>query len=189
MRKPLRLLLPLLLVALALTACYEPLEYELVINVSDTGAYEMSFDGTIGAYLITQAELDGTPPEELEAMVSEASGYIEENPTVTASEYRGGGIFYVRGTQSFSSTDMGVIFDLSFLDVTREPGRMTFASWSFGEETQEQFDHLGYKHDGHVILRTSASIIESNGKQGPRGHYWDKELIEREGVRITIATP
>ncbi len=190
MRKPLRLLLPLLLVALALTACYEPLEYELVINVSDTGAYDMSFDGTIGAFPIREAQLAGAPEEQLQPMISEAQEALTDRDGVEAYEYRDDGTFYVRGSESFTETSTSVIFELPSLTATREPGKLTFTSASLHPSDKEYWaTTYGFTHDGHIILRTSNEILESNGKQGPRGHYWDNELLEREGMRITIATP
>lgn len=188
MRNLLRLL-PLALMAFALTACYEPLEYELVINVSDTGAYDMRFDGTIGLYAIEFLAQGGASPEEVEGYVAEAEAEIAAFPGVEAYEHRGGSVFYLRAADSFTETSTSVIFDFEFMSVERGPGLLSFTTEPWDEEAHLAFADFGYEHGGHIILRTSADVIESNGKRGPRGHYWDKELLELEGMRIILATP
>ncbi len=189
MRTAPRLLLPLILIALALTACYEPLDYELVITVDDAGGYEMSFDGTIGHLLLRDAQLHGAPEEHLRELRSEADAAIRNEPSVETSEYREDGVYYVRGKKAFSNTESGVIFDFEFLSAQRLPGQLTFTTRVFDEDIRADYAEFGYQHDGHIILRTGATILESNGKRGPRGLYWDNELLQQEGMRITIATP
>lgn len=189
MPRPIRLFLPLFLLALALTACYEPLEYELVIDVSDTGAYAMSFDGTIGALGLREAQLEGATQEELDEMMAEIDVFIADRQDVEVSEYRGDGVYYVRGQAAYSGTDTDTIFDMWLVEVSRQLGELTFRTVPFDQGTLDMFASFGYELEGRIILRSEAPIIESNGKQGPDGHYWENEVLLSEGMRITLVTP
>jgi len=155
----------------------------------------MHFAGTVSVIGLTTAFLDATDEDELMLLRQDAEEIVAEisqERWIESAEHRGNGVIYVRGTQSFGPDETGTFLDLPLVTVSREVGALNFGippvlEWD--DVYPLLLEQLSFKHEGHVIVRSRTDIIESNGRQGAFGQFWDNAMLINQGIEISVSTP
>ena len=182
-----RLIAASALLTLALAACMVPVDYELLIRVHPDGGYTMYFDGTVAeAQLVSAANQDASESETA-AGAADVLAQLEDTVDVRHADHLGGGLFYVSAQQYYSPEQTGALFD--FINVTRDPLTLTFQTEPFNDDVKGLFQALELVHNGQLIVRSDLELVGSNGVPGPRGEFWDRQVLEERGAEIVLRLP
>jgi len=155
----------------------------------------MHFAGTVSVIGLTMAFLEATDEDELMVLQQDAEEIVAEisqERWIESAEHRGNGVMYVRGTQSFGPDETGTFLDLPLVPVSRDVGALNFGippvlEWD--DVYPFLLERLSLENNGHVIVRSTTNIIESNGSRGPFGQFWNNAMLINQGVEISVSTP